>query len=110
MRILFVPDREPLGFGQFERRAFGVLIAVAFGALIGVARIGDGVDLLNWTRRVVRTQATLNDDVIVPEWCDGHQAAALSPGSRRWCRRRSGPQFSPLAPAVVRRAPEPSLP
>ena len=48
--------------------------AVALGALIGVAGIGNGIDLRSGVRYAMGVNSTLNHDVIVPNLRERHRA------------------------------------
>jgi len=48
-----------------------------FGAVVVVARIGDGIDLSDGVRRVLYADTTLNHDVIVTGLRERHRTISL---------------------------------
>ena len=77
LRTLLVPDGQPSGFGQLERRAFSVLVLAALGAGIVVARIRDGIDLSDGVRCVLYADTALNHNVIMTGLYERHRTLRL---------------------------------
>src|SRR5207249_847389 len=65
LRILLVPHRETLLFGECVRDPLCLVVTRAFCALVAVARIRDGVELFDRVGRGVLAESALDDDVIV---------------------------------------------
>jgi hypothetical protein len=58
-----------LSLRQPERHLLGFAVILVFLTPVGMARVGDGVDLFDCVRRRMLTKSTVNDDVIVPGLC-----------------------------------------
>ena len=69
LRTFFVPHRPGLSFRQPERDFLGFAIVLVFRALVGMPRVGDGVDLFDRVRRRMLPESTANNDVIVSGLC-----------------------------------------
>jgi hypothetical protein len=56
---------------QPERHLFGFVIILVFCTLVGMPRLGDGIDLFDRVRRRMLAESAANDDVIVAGlgWC-----------------------------------------
>jgi len=59
---------------QPERRLLGIAISVAFCTLVGMPRVGNGVDLFDGVRRRMLAKSAPNDDVVVSGLCWCHSA------------------------------------
>lgn len=79
---LFVPDRKPLCFGEFEGDAFALTIALVFGASVGMIGVGDGVHLPGCTSLRMFGEPALDDDVFVSFFHTSSQAAAGGSGTQ----------------------------
>jgi len=65
VRILLVPHRDGLFFGERERKLLGLAVTLAFCAVVGMVWVCDGVNLLDRAGRRMLAKSALNDDVIV---------------------------------------------
>jgi hypothetical protein len=54
---------------QPERYLLGFAIILVFSTLVGMPRVGDGIDLFDRVRRRMLAKSAANDDVIVAGLC-----------------------------------------